>query len=935
MTPQRWREVEEIYHSAVELEPASRGVFLARVCKDDEALRREVESLLELDNLPQLIDQPAWNVAPELLDEEAELEPGTELGPYRVEAVLGAGGMGKVYRAIDTRLGRPVALKQSRLEFTKRFEREARMIASLNHPNICTLFDVGHNYLVMELVEGVTLADRIKEGAIPLEEALDISRQTIAALAAAHEKGIVHRDLKPGNIKIKPDGAVKVLDFGLAKLGTPTVHMEDSPTVHTMSTQAGMILGTAAYVSPEQARGKPVDKRADIWAFGVVLYEMITGRQLFGRETVSDTLAAVLKEEPDWDQVPHQVRRLLRSCLQKNPDNRLRDIGDAPLLLHGDPQTIAASRPWFAWSAAVVLLALLSLLALVHFRATPAATGDPARFELQLPGMTDPPAFAISPDGRKLAFVATGSDGVKRLWIRALDSVEAKPLPGSETTRSGIWHVPFWSPDSRFVAFDAGGRLKTVDLLNGSVHTVCNVLGPIVGGSWNVDGVIIFGVDAPGRGIMRVFAGGGEPVPVTTAISEVTHGAIRHAFPTFLPDGKHFLFRHNGPPDGIYIASVDATPEQHPVRLVQSDPNYFSYVSADSRSGQILFARQGTLRAQPFNPESRQLIGDAVPIVENLYPADIDVAWGLFSVSNTGVLVHTNASGSRVLTWVDRQGKLLDNLGQPGQMVALSPDATQVAFTRLVGPKNQAIWLMDLMTRRTTQLTFNPGHEMNPVWSWDKNRIAFVSYPGDGSGFNIHQIPSNAAGQDKPLVEFAQSLPTDWWRDYLLYQRRMPKTNTDLWVRDMRNGKDFPVLATTVEETRGKFSPDGESIAFVSDESGRNEIWIASFTVSSNGEPVPSGGRRKVSDNGGIAVRWRHDEKELFYLSSDGMIMAVDVTPGSTFPYGKPHPLFQTPTGPWEWDVALDGQRFLIPNTTDALPTRVIAVLNWTSLLKK
>lgn len=934
MTPQRWREVEEIYQSALELEPASRGAFLARVCKDDEALRCEVESLLELDNLPQLIDQPAWNVAPELLDEDAELEPGTELGPYRVEAVLGAGGMGKVYRATDTRLGRPVALKQSRLEFSKRFEREARMIASLNHPNICTLFDVGHNYLVMELVEGVTLADRIKEGPIPLEEALDISRQMMAALAAAHEKGIVHRDLKPGNIKIKPDGAVKVLDFGLAKLGgTPTVHMEDSPTIPTMSTQAGMILGTAAYVSPEQARGKPVDKRADIWAFGVVLYEMLTGRQLFGRETISDTLAAVLKEEPNWNQVPYQARQLLRSCLQKNPDNRLRDIGDAPLLLQGEPPTVVASRRWFAWGAAAVLVALLSVLAYVHFRETPPAPGEPAQFEVQLPGMTDPPAFAISPDGRKLVFVATGSDGVKRLWIRALDSVEVKPLPGSETTRSGIWHVPFWSPDSRFVAFDAGGSLKTVDILNGSVHTVCNVLGPIAGGSWNKDGVIIFGVDEPGRGIMRVSAGG-EPVPVTRAISEVSHGAIRHDFPTFLPDGKHFLFRHNGPPDGIYIASVDSTPEQRPVRLVQSDANYFAYVPADSRQGQILFTREGTLHAQRFNPESRQLIGVAVPVVENVYPADTDVSWGLFSVSNTGVLVHTAASGSRVLTWFDRKGKVLDNLGQSGQMVALSPDATQVAFNRQVAHRNQAIWLMDLMTRRTTQLTFDPGREMNPVWSWDGNRIAFVSYPGDGSGFNIHQILSNGAGQDEPLVEYLQSLPTDWWRDYLLYQRRIPNTNADLWVRDMRTGKDFPVLATAFEETRGKFSPDGQSIAFVSDKSGGNEIWVAPFTVSSNGEPVPSVGRYKVSDNGGIAVRWRHDGKELFYLSSDGMIMAVDVTPGSTFPFGSPHRLFPTPTGPWEWDVAPDGKRFLIPTPTDVLQTRVIALLNWMSLLK-
>jgi hypothetical protein len=372
--------------------------------------------------------------------------------------------------------------------------------------------------------------------------------------------------------------------------------MEDSPTIRTMPMEAGMILGTAAYVSPEQARGKPVDRRADIWAFGVVLYEMLTGRQLFGRDTISDTLAAVLKEEPQWDHVPIKVRRLLRSCLQKNPDHRLRDIGDAPLLLEDVPRTISTRRPWFAWASSVVLLAVVAPLAFVHFRETSPAPADPVRFEVQLPGATDPPSFAISPDGRRLAFVATGTDGLKRLWIRALNAIQANPIPGSETSRSGIRHVPFWSPDSRYVAFDAGGKLKKVDVVTGSVHTVCSVPGDIAGGSWNKHDVIIFGIDAPGHGIMRVSAASGEP-EVVIGNADSARPGVRFLFPTFLPDGKHFLYRRNGPPDGIYVGSLEAKPQQQAdTPLVRSDAGFFSYVSLpNSRPGQLLFTREGTL----------------------------------------------------------------------------------------------------------------------------------------------------------------------------------------------------------------------------------------------------------------------------------------------------------------------------------------------------
>jgi len=930
MTPQRWRELEEIYHAAVELEPASRDAFLARVCKGDEPLRCEVESLLELDNLPQLIDEAAWNVAPELLDEEAELEPGTELGPYRVEAALGAGGMGKVYRATDTRLGRPVALKQSRLEFSKRFEREARLIASLNHPNIYTLFDVGHNYLVMELVEGVTLADRIKEGPVPLEEALDISRQTIAALAAAHEKGIVHRDLKPGNIKIRPDSAVKVLDFGLAKLGgTPAVHMEDSPTIHTMSTQAGMILGTAAYVSPEQARGKPVDKRADIWAFGVVLYEMVTGRQLFGRTTVSDTLAAVLKEEPEWERVPTKVQRLLRSCLQKNPDNRLRDIGDAELLLEDLPQQVVHKRPRFAWVVAAVLFAILIPLALLYFR-SPNDISEPVRFEVSLPGKAERPPFSISPDGRQLAFVAAGSDQVRRLWIRALNSLESKPIAGSEIMRGDSRHVPFWSPDSRYVVFDAGRTLKRADVITGLVQPLCDVPGDVAGGSWSRDGVILIGIDQPAGGLMRCSAsGGGTPSFVVNPGPR----SVRHLFPMFLPDGKHFLFRRQGPPEGIYIGSIEQKPDQQESNLLleMSDPNstFFYVPGSRSRIGQLLFSRDGILLAQGFDADRLQLAGDAVPILDGMSVAENGPS--LFSVSNNGVLVSTRAAGVRKLVWVNRQGDIVGHTDIAASDVELSPDSSKVAFLRAAGHKETAIWIADVKTGLETQLTLSPGVEQFPVWSHDGYWVAFTHY--ETAGYSVYQKNASGTGNEDPLVLEKLTIPTDWAEDgRLLYMSRNSETKADLWVLPPGGGKAYAILTGPWNEHYGKFSPDGHWIAYVSDQSGKDEIYVVSSAERAAGTNRPPGNKWKISINGGVRVRWRRDGRELFYLSPDGTMMAVTVNPGPTFEAA--HSLFRTVTEPSGWDVDPNGQLFLVSQPAETQAQPLVVTLNWTSLLK-
>jgi serine/threonine protein kinase len=437
------------------------------------------------------------------------LLPGTKLGPYEILEPIGAGGMGEVYRAHDPRVGRDVAIKVSSEQFTDRFAREIHAVAALNHSNVCTLYDVGPNYLVMELVEGPTLADRIKQGPIPLEESLEIARQIADALEAAHEKGIVHRDLKPGNIKLRPDGTVKVLDFGLAKVEEATaISLETSPTLSVAQTAAGVLLGTAAYMSPEQARGKPVDKRADIWAFGVVLYEMLTGSRLFSGETVSDTMAGVLTKEPDWRKVPAKVLPILRRCLEKDPKKRLRDIGDAIPLLEGTPESAPARRPWLAWSIAAVLLIALLLLAGPRFFEQPPVPEAPVRSQIALPEKVtaDPSdSFSLSPDGRHLAFTAAGSDGVMRLWIRTLDALQARQVPGTESNWIPMF---FWSPDSRFVAFSSGGKLKKVDIGGGAPSTICDLPMSALGGSWNRDGLIVFGTGP--TGILGVAASGGS-----------------------------------------------------------------------------------------------------------------------------------------------------------------------------------------------------------------------------------------------------------------------------------------------------------------------------------------------------------------------------------------------------------------------------------------
>ena len=555
------------------------------------------------------------------------LSAGTRLGPYEILAQIGAGGMGEVYLARDPRLGRDVAVKVSAQQFTERFAREAKIVASLNHPNICTLYDVGPNYLVMELIEGPTLTDKLKAGPIPLGEATHIARQIADALDGAHDKGVIHRDLKPGNVKIRPDGVVKVLDFGLAKAGgTPVATSDESPTLTVGQTAAGVILGTAAYMSPEQAKGKEVNKRSDIYAFGLVFYEMLTGVRPHKGDTLQETLASVLRDEPDLSKVPAQVQRLLKRCLEKDPQIRLRHIGDVMSLLDDapagpsfPPATGASAPPtrwlWPAVAAAFFLAA--TALGLVHFREQPPAL-QTVRFQLPPPDQTTIPlgsAFAVSPDGRHLAFAGTGTDKVTRLWIRSLDSLEARAIPGGEM---GATPPPmFWSPDSRYVVFQDEGKLKKVDIAGGPPQTLCDVTGYVVSGSWNLDGQIILGNNVAGKNsgaLMRVPSTGGDCSPLTKL--DASHAERYHSFPTFLPDGKHFVYhRFSASANaGIYVGSIDVKPEEQSTQRLLATPSGGAYVPpSGSAPGRLLFMREGTLMEQPFDDRKLELAGRGSP----------------------------------------------------------------------------------------------------------------------------------------------------------------------------------------------------------------------------------------------------------------------------------------------------------------------------------
>ncbi len=866
--------------------------------------------------------------------------------------------MGEVFRARDTRLNRDVAIKSSVEQFTGRFEREARAIAALNHPTICHIYDVGPNYLVMELVEGPTLAERLSQGAIPLEESLNIARQIADALEAAHEKGITHRDLKPANIKIKPDGAVKVLDFGLAKMGgEPMMKSDESPTITMAQTEAGMIIGTAAYMSPEQAKGKVVDQRADIYAFGAVLYEMVTGKRLHDGETTTEVLASVIKEDPNWNRVPPQLHRLLRRCLEKDPQKRLRHIGDVMALVdESGPGVQVASPPhskgrrkWLLAGIAVAVLVLATIIAFWAPWQSP-STAPSVRFEIQ---PTASMTFInggypmVSPNGKWVVLPATGADGVTRMWLRALDSVEVRPLAGTESANN-LPPPVFWSPDSRFIAFSftpgpfADGQLKKLDISGGTPQTLCDVSGAVSGGTWNRDGVILFASNrAPG--LFRVLASGGVATPVTAL--DQSHGETAHRYPHFLPDGHHFLYlRVVTDPQrmGIYAGSIDAKPEEQSLKpILLSDRQAMYAASPPNTSGRLLFLRDTTLFAQPFDPTRLELSGEPVPVTDQVGSFAAATA-GLFSVSEAGVLAYRVGPGGdqRVLTWFDPDGKPLGTAGEKGSYMrpAISPDGMRIAVTVFERENgNSNIWVMDLGSGRSTKITFNAGRNDYPVWSPDGKTIAFAS---NRSGhLDIYEKNADGSGEEKALLSSDEDKqPTSWSQDkrFLLYDiNDAQQTAGDVWVLPLEGDrKPYRILGTKFGEALGQFSPDGHWIAYVSDESGTPEIYVRPFSSEKSADAV-SGGKWTISKGGGFQPRWRTDGKELFYYSPALQQMAVDVIASPTFVPGAPKRLFGIPLlSPG--DVTGDGKRFIYPTPEGSnAPSPFIVVTNWQAGLKK
>jgi eukaryotic-like serine/threonine-protein kinase len=892
---------------------------------------------------------------------------GKTFGHYQITSQIGKGGMGEVYRARDTKLNRDIALKVLPVEFTNdaermsRFKREAQLLASLNHTNIAAIYGLdesgGVNALVMELAEGPTLADRISKDPIPLDEALPIARQIAEALEAAHEKGIIHRDLKPANIKVTPEGVVKVLDFGLAKAlegEAALANASQSPTLSLVSTKAGVILGTAAYMAPEQARGAAVDKRSDIWSFGVVLFEMLAGKQLFAGATVSDTLAAVLKEAPDWNRVPAKIRPLLHRCLEKDPKKRLRDIGEAMAWIENSPERISehapAKHPWLWQSIAAALAVAFIAIVFVHFRGKPFIQNNQIRFQIALPkdvSLALGTPFALSPDGRRLAFWAGGSDRLSSLWIHALDSLESQSIQGTEASRGS---PIYWSPDSRFVAYDAGGgKLKKMNVEHlGPAVEICNLSGYAIGGSWNQDDVIIFGDYNASNTIMRVPASEGIPSPVTRLNPQ--YGDISHIFPVFLPDGRHFLyFRRSSIPtvEGLFLGSLDVKPEeQEPKRLLDASSGAAYVPSQDSGSGQLLFLRGQTLMAQPFNHKRLELMGDAAPVVQNVgyYGALPD-----FTASTNGILIYRNGHLDQLSqpTWFDRQGAFKGTLGDVGfyQGISLLPDGTQalMSYQNHLQPLSRLdVWLRDIHGLKT-RVTMGQGENVTPIWSPDSLRIIFSS-SRTGMMDLYEKSASGRMEEEKLLLKSKEDKkPTSISKDgrFLLFTANDPKTKYDLWALSMeKDGRPKALLHAPFSESDGRFSPDMRWIAYVSDETGNPEIYVGEIRQIPERRELKIVDARPISQGGGTAPHWRRDGKELYYQSPDGKIMFVDVIAGPGFRAGPPEVLFTPALDPLSgsrfanWDVTADGSRFLMTTSAKENPSFTV-IHNWSSLIQK
>ena len=885
---------------------------------------------------------------------------GSRLGPYEIQSALGTGGMGEVYKAKDTRLDRAVAIKvlpahvSADPALRERFEREARTIAALNHPHICTLHDVGRHegtdYLVLEYLDGQTLADRLTKGALPPDQALTIAIQIADALDKAHRAGIVHRDLKPGNIMLTKSGA-KLLDFGLAKV-TPAVvaasGLSMAPTGHSPLTMQGTILGTLQYMSPEQVEGHEADARSDIFSFGAIVYEMVTSKRAFEGKSQASVMAAILDREPPamsslQPLTPPALDHVVGRCMAKDPDERwqaasdvmreVKWIAESPRV---DPAVSTMVRrggrervAWALLGVAVLGLALLAVPTTLYLRRSvpePVVT----RLDVVTPPTSDAFSFALSPDGRQLAFVANGAKG-SQLWLRPFDQARAQPLAGTDGAS-----FPFWAPDSRVLGFFADGKLKRIDLTGGVLQVLADAPYPR-GGTWSADGVIVFAPSIADP-LLRVAATGGRVAPVTRLLA----GQGSHRWPQFLPDGRRFLFfmgTGQAATHGVYVGSLDGG---EPTRVMPAET-----AAVYAAPGFLLLVSQGVLVAYPFDAARATVAGEPMPVAQGV-GIDDGAFHSALSVSAAGVLAHrAGAASRRQLVWVDRTGKMLGTIGPPDENTLgnpeLAPDGQWVAAGRVV-EGNVDVWLINVGRAVPSRFTFDAAVDNAPTWSPDGSQVVFRS-----SRKGVHDLFEKAVSgtsDEQPLLMTSQGKsPLDWSRDgrFLLYSVQDSKSGSDLWALPMTGDrKPFAVLQSSFDEMEGQFSPDGRWLAYASNESGRYEIYVRTFPEA--------GGKLQVSLAGGVQPRWRRDSQELFYVAPDTRMMAVPMQLGSPtqrLEAGTPVPLFATQlaTGPniapagfqaqTQYAVASDGRFLMNISADEAVTTPITVVQNWDAALKK
>ena len=890
------------------------------------------------------------------------LPSGTRLGPYEITAPIGAGGMGEVYRATDSNLKRQVALKvlpdalASDPERLLRLQREAEVLAALNHPNIAAIYGVeranGVLALVMEFVDGPTLADRIAEGALPLDEALPIARQIAGALEAAHEQAIVHRDLKPANIKVRPDGTLKLLDFGLAKAidgsdaaaaGTPRFDPR-TITSPAMMTEAGVVLGTAAYMSPEQARGKPADTRSDIWAFGVVLAEMTSGRRPFEGETISDTIAAVLTREPDLDGVPRALRRLVRLCLAKDPRARLRHIGDA-LAVVDDPAPppdgtrARGVRPWTSALAALGLTAITAAAMVWLLRGPRTAAEGVTSFSVDAPPGAafnyTYTATAISPDGRQVVFRVATETEAPALWLRPLDTLEGRRVTGSDFA-----DFPFWSPDGRSIAFFSAGKLERVDATGGAPIVLCDASdgdSMVTGGSWNRDGVILFG--AP-QGLSRVSVSGG--VPTLIAPVDGRSGETGYGSPQFLPDGDRFLFfvrSEDSSHAGYYVSSLS-----HPERKTQilaTDRKAILVTNENGDSSDLLYLQHRTLLARRVNLRTLALGGDPVPLASNvaLFPPGFHASfWS--STSGTLLAYRTEASDKPRLTWVYPDGKRQPETGTDDfyTHVRVAPDGARAAMELPDSTGNVDVWTWDFARRVKTRQTFDPKPDRAPTWAPNGREIAFSSLRT--GVWQIFRKDVTSGRPEEPLTSGAgDKIVPEWSRDgrYLVFEQIGATTAEDIWAMPLDGDRrPFPIVQTPAVEANPALSPDGRWLAYESSQSGRPEVMVVPFPTS-RAEMGATAPRWQVSTQGGSRPRWSGDGRAVYYVSlDDRRIMRAEVRSTATgFESDPPQVFTEIPVMPVArspFDVAADGRLLVLERTiTQGAP--LVLVANWRAVM--